>query len=528
MTATSSPRRDITMLFVTRTVRMVAYGTIGVILALFLNAVGLSNEQLGILLTLTLLGDSIISLAVTRWADRVGRRFMLGSSCLLMIFAGVVYGDASRPSFALLLVAATLGVLSPSGNEVGPFLALEQSILAELVGPANRTHVFAWYNLVGYLMTALGALGAGQALTWAQRVYDISELQGYRAVFLQYGISGGVLLLLFALLTEQVERPERRKRQPEGKAPRATPGSTGTNGTAVQRDEESGLCEPLLGTPPEEEGPHTCDPPVPPEEGSGGWGPTSAPAGGSEPGGNAPGVAGSASPGGCGDGGGGGGGRSATEGLPFELADEVTADCSERYGSEAGGVTPPPPPHRAPSPPPPGSNARSSGGGDGDGCSGGGGSNGSAGKAGKVDCGGAAVGAMGLSVRSRRLVMQLSVLFATDSFAGGLVTGTLLAYYFQTKYGVSTAYLGGLLFGANLLAAVSSLASGFVAARIGLINTMVFTHLPSNVLLLAVPLMPGLRSATLLVFLRFSISQVPHQLTLDRRAALKFAVIAPK
>jgi MFS family permease len=97
---------------------MIAYGTVGVILALYLNAVGLSNDQLGLLLTLTLLGDSVISLGVTRWADRVGRRVMLTSSCLLMVFAGVVYGEVLRPSFGILLAAATVGVLSPSGNEV--------------------------------------------------------------------------------------------------------------------------------------------------------------------------------------------------------------------------------------------------------------------------------------------------------------------------------------------------------------------------------------------------------------------------
>ncbi|GIL58126.1 hypothetical protein Vafri_12981, partial [Volvox africanus] len=120
---------------------------------------------------------------------------------------------------------------------------------------------------------------------------------------------------------------------------------------------------------------------------------------------------------------------------------------------------------------------------------------------------GGPAGVMGLSAQSSRIVAQLSLLFAADSFAGGLVTGTLLSYFFQTKYGVSTAYLGSLLFGANMLAAGSSLLSGSVAARIGLIKTMVFTHLPSNILMLLIPLMPSLSLATVMVFLRFSISQ---------------------
>ncbi|GIL58127.1 hypothetical protein Vafri_12982, partial [Volvox africanus] len=239
--------RDIAVLFLARTVRQAAYGTVGVILALYLRAVGLTNNQLGVLLTLTLLGDSIISLAVTRWADRIGRRFMLVSSCLLVILSGLVYGEVLQPSFGLLLVAATVGVLSPSGNEVGPFMALEQSILAELVAPGNRTHVFAWYNLVGYSMAAAGALAAGGALTWAQRRYGISELDGFRVVFLQYGVSGGVLLGLFAMMSEQVERPERRERcQLERKACINIAVDAGTGSMAVVYDEETGLQEPLL------------------------------------------------------------------------------------------------------------------------------------------------------------------------------------------------------------------------------------------------------------------------------------------
>lgn len=110
--------RNIAALFLTRMFRMAAYGTVGVILALYLSAVGLSNDKLGMLLTLTLLGDALVSLAVTRWADRIGRRFMLLASCLLMILSGVVCGLVHQPSFVLLLLAATIGVISPSGNEV--------------------------------------------------------------------------------------------------------------------------------------------------------------------------------------------------------------------------------------------------------------------------------------------------------------------------------------------------------------------------------------------------------------------------
>jgi predicted MFS family arabinose efflux permease len=83
-----------------------------------------------------------------------------------------------------------------------------------------------------------------------------------------------------------------------------------------------------------------------------------------------------------------------------------------------------------------------------------------------------------------------------------------MAYWFHLRFGVEPAILGGIFFAANLLAAVSSLSASRIAARIGLIHTMVFTHLPSNVLLILVPLMPNLPLAVLVLLLRFSLSQM--------------------
>src|SRR5439155_973026 len=94
--------------------------------------------------------------------------------------------------------------------------------------------------------------------------------------------------------------------------------------------------------------------------------------------------------------------------------------------------------------------------------------------------------------RSRGIVLKLSALFGLDAFAGGFVMQSFVAYWFHIRFGVETATLGGIFFGANLLAGVSALAAAWVARKIGLVNTMVFTHLPSNVLLILVPLMPNL------------------------------------
>jgi sugar phosphate permease len=110
--------------------------------------------------------------------------------------------------------------------------------------------------------------------------------------------------------------------------------------------------------------------------------------------------------------------------------------------------------------------------------------------------------------RSRGVVLKLSALFALDAFAGGFVVQSIMAYWFNVRYGVEPGALGGIFFGANILAGISALSAARLAARIGLINTMVFTHIPSNVMLIFVPLMPNLPLAIGLLLLRFSISQM--------------------
>src|SRR5207244_6287276 len=96
--------------------------------------------------------------------------------------------------------------------------------------------------------------------------------------------------------------------------------------------------------------------------------------------------------------------------------------------------------------------------------------------------------------RSGAVVVRLSALFALDAFAGGFVLQSVMAYWFHVRFGASTAAVGSLFFGANLLAAVSALLAHRIAARIGLVNTMVASHLPSNVMLALVPLMPTMAS----------------------------------
>jgi MFS family permease len=109
---------------------------------------------------------------------------------------------------------------------------------------------------------------------------------------------------------------------------------------------------------------------------------------------------------------------------------------------------------------------------------------------------------------SRGIVLKLSALFALDAFAGGFVLQSVMAFWLHVRFGADIATLGGVFFAANVLAGFSGLAAAALARRIGLVNTMVFTHMPSNVLLLLVPFMPTLPLAVGVLLLRFSISQM--------------------
>ncbi|MCL4302774.1 MAG: MFS transporter [Anaerolineae bacterium] len=110
--------------------------------------------------------------------------------------------------------------------------------------------------------------------------------------------------------------------------------------------------------------------------------------------------------------------------------------------------------------------------------------------------------------RSRTIVLKLAALFMLDAFAGGLVVQSLIAYWLHLRFGVEPAGLGSIFFGANILAGLSALVAARVARRIGLVNTMVWTHIPSNILLMLVPLMPTLPLAVAVLLARFSISQM--------------------
>jgi len=341
--------RDGWLLFATRFIRLFAYGSVSVVLVFYLVGAGLSEPRIGTLLALTLAGDTLVSLYLTTRADRLGRGRVLIAGALLMAAAGIAFASTSR--FWLLLVAGTIGVISPSGNEVGPFLSVEQAALSSVIPDRARTEVFAWYTLAGSVATALGALAAGTATRVLQSGL-MARADSYRAIVIAYAALGLLLAVLFSRLSSAAEPQTPGERQP----PRST------------------------------------------------------------------------------------------------------------FASLSG---------------------------------------------------------LG---RSKDVVLRLSGLFAIDAFAGGFVIQSFAAYWFYLRFGVDPGTLGVIFFWANILAGISALLASTLAARFGLIRTMVATHLPSNILLILVPLMPTLPLAIGVLLARFSISQMD----VPTRQSYLMAVVSPE
>jgi MFS family permease len=128
-----------------------------------------------------------------------------------------------------------------------------------------------------------------------------------------------------------------------------------------------------------------------------------------------------------------------------------------------------------------------------------------------------------LTPRSRSIVIRISSLFAIDSLAGGFLTTAMLSFFFFERFGVSEAVVGSLFFGARLLNAVSHLGAAWLAKRIGLVNTMVFTHIPSSLLLVTVAFAPSFPLAAVLFLLREGLVEMD----VPTRQSYVLAVVEP-
>ncbi|CAG8248750.1 unnamed protein product [Penicillium salamii] len=219
---------DVKLLCAQRFVRLFAYGGSTLILASYLSAIGISDDRIGLFMTLTLVGDVVISFFLTLFADRVGRKAVLSLGSILMAASGVVF--ALFGNYWILLAAAVFGVISPSGNEIGPFRAVEESTLAHLTVHEKLSDVFAWYSLIGTAGSALGMLVCGWIINSLETIHGWAFIPACRIIFFVYA-GVGVVKLIFTLgLSSKVEVQEQ---EPES--------------------EQNSETRPLLAEPTEEE-----------------------------------------------------------------------------------------------------------------------------------------------------------------------------------------------------------------------------------------------------------------------------------
>lgn len=335
--------RDARLLFATRTLRLFAFGALSVVLVLHLAAVGVEAGTIGLILTVAMLGDAAMSLWLTTHADTLGRRRVLLVGAVLMMVVGLAFALGSDAW--VFAIAAVIGVLSPNGSEAGPFLAVEQAALSQVVGDRGRTRMFGWYQLTGSFAQASGALLGGASATLLI-TGGTDTVGAYRTLLLGYAGVGMLIALAVMVMSHAVEAP-----------------------------------------------------------------------------------------------------------IPTDVP------IARRLGLH----------------------------------------------------------------RSQRVVARLSALFALDAFGGGFVMQSLVAFWLHLRWGADAATLGSILFVANILSGFSGLVAARLAARFGLINTMVWTHLPSNVMLMLVPFMPSLESAVALLFVRYAISQMD----VPTRQSYTMAVVDP-
>ena len=194
---------DAWLIIASRCSRMVAYGTNSVIMALFFSALEFTDSSIGLFMTLTLLGDVLLSLFLTLVADRVGRRRILFAGSALMVVSGGIF--AYFENFWILLGAAVVGVISATGGDFGPFRAIEESTLSHLTTPKTRADVLAWYVTTASLGSAVGSEASGRIVEFLQRREGWTLTDAYHAVFWMYSGMGLLNMVLTLMLSGKCE-----------------------------------------------------------------------------------------------------------------------------------------------------------------------------------------------------------------------------------------------------------------------------------------------------------------------------------
>ncbi|CAK1356796.1 unnamed protein product [Cercospora beticola] len=203
--------KDVTVLFLLRLVRLLAFGGSTLILSFFLSEIGFSDARIGVFMTATLFGDMIISIVTALVADRIGRRWMLAVGSLLMAGSGVAFATCNN--FWVLLIASILGVISPSGGDVGPFKCIEESTISHLIPSENLNGILAWYYTLGTFGASAGLSGTGWLLQLLQS-HEMTMIAAYRIIFWLYAALGLFKASLTAFLSKACELGEREAAEP--------------------------------------------------------------------------------------------------------------------------------------------------------------------------------------------------------------------------------------------------------------------------------------------------------------------------
>ncbi|OCL07196.1 MFS general substrate transporter [Glonium stellatum] len=339
--------QDTHILILARFLRMFAYGSVALVLALYFAALEISDGRIGLFMTLTLLGDVFISLLLTLVADKLGRRRTLLLGSIMMAFSGVIFALAGN--YYILLLAAILGVISPSGSEIGPFRAVEESTLAQLVEATKRSDIFAWYVVLAALGTSAGLLAGGWMVEYYQSLEGWTDVDAYRIVFWMYSGIGVVKACLTFLLSRGCEAEEKKE-------PVLAPELESRDG---------GETEPLLGARQVQ----------------------------------------------------------ATNGNNRKLSNKFRINPFAQ-----------------------------------------------------------------ISTKSSWILLRLCALFCIDSLASGMVPFSLINFYMDRKFHLPKSKLGSIMSVTWLVSSLGNICASSISKRIGLIKTMVFTHLPSAIFLALLPI----------------------------------------
>ena len=193
--------RDGRTLLACRALRTFGYGYLAVALGLYLQQLGLSAFQVGIVLTAAVAGSTLMNVLWSVAADRYGRRRTAATMAVLMVAGGLIFAFAG--GLPLLLLGAFTGTISASSAEVGPFVTVEQVILPQTAPDSRRTWLFAIYDMLGNLAGAAGALFTGAVVLFAR--LGLSGASAYRPLLVLYAGIGLLNLLLVASLSARVE-----------------------------------------------------------------------------------------------------------------------------------------------------------------------------------------------------------------------------------------------------------------------------------------------------------------------------------